>query len=175
MTLPAPADKPETPSASLASLVKRLAATIDADHFPTGDRAALRRLNPDTPPSLIFYRFAFRHLPENWEAQREAWMSLVAGIALMCPNPHRPDRPVGLALAEVGYSEKRLERLLAGEGETLQTLLLRAVRFLAAKNQACNWVDFAHLLLAKDQDKQENARLKIARDYYRNLKDHDKE
>ncbi|QXP88315.1 type I-E CRISPR-associated protein Cse2/CasB [Methylococcus capsulatus] len=170
MTHPAPADPPETPSTSLASLIGHLAATIAAEHFPTGDRAALRRLNPDTPPNLAFYRFAFRHLPQNWENRRTAWTALVAGIALMCPKPHRPDRSVGLTLAETGYSEKRLERLLAAEGDTLHTLLLRAARFLAAKNESCNWTDFAHLLLDRNPEK---ARLKIARDYYRNLKDHD--
>jgi len=168
MTHPASADLPETLSTSLASLVRHLASTIAAEHFPTGDRAALRRLNPDAMPNLAFYRFAFRHLPQNWESRRAAWTALVAGIALMCPKPHRPDRSAGLALAETGYSEKRLERLLAAEGDTLHTLLLRAARFLAAKNEACNWVDFAHLLLDTNP---ENARLKIARDYYRNLRE----
>ncbi|CAG0994828.1 hypothetical protein MYXO_02620 [Myxococcaceae bacterium] len=168
MTPTAPADAPENPSASLASSIGHIAATLTAEHFPTGDHAALRRQSPGTPPGLAFYRFAFKHLPPNWEAQRDAWMTLVSGIALMCPKPHRPDRAVGLALAEVGYSEKRLERLLASEGETLHTLLLRAVRFLAAKNASCNWVQFARLLLSTDEEKREAARLTIARFYYRN-------
>lgn len=165
----------ENPTAALASSIGHIAATLDARHFPTGDHAALRRLHPGLPPSLAFYRFAFKHLPEYWESQRNAWMTLVTGIALMCPKPHRPDRPAGLALAEAGYSEKRLERLLAAEGDTLHTLLLRAVRFLAAKNAACNWVDFARLLLTKDADKLENARLRIAKDYYRHSNEKNKD
>ncbi|MDV7391551.1 type I-E CRISPR-associated protein Cse2/CasB, partial [Arthrospira platensis SPKY1] len=82
-------------------------------------------------------------------------------------QPHRPDRPLGLALAEDGYSEARLERLLAAQDDVLHTLTLRLARFLAAKGESVNWLDLANLLLAKDRDKQEAARLKIARDYYR--------
>ncbi|BBL71646.1 type I-E CRISPR-associated protein Cse2/CasB [Methylogaea oryzae] len=167
-----PPEAPEKPAATLASSIGHIAATIDAEHFPSGERAALRRLSPDAPPSLAFYRFAFKHLPPDWEAQRNAWMAIVSGIALMCPRPHRPDRAAGLALAEAGYSEKRLERLLAAEGDTLHTLLLRAVRFLAAKNATCNWVQFARLLLSTGEEKREAARLAIAREFYRNHKDH---
>jgi CRISPR system Cascade subunit CasB len=162
--IPIPSD-----ASTLGQIIGQLAGLIATDHFPTGERAALKRLDPAGPPGLPFYRFAFRYLPENWERQQPAWMALIAGIALMCPNPHSPKRPVGLVLAEAGYSEKRLERLLAAEGETLHTLLLRAVRFLATKGEAVNWMDFARLLLTTDPDKREEARLRIARDFYRQL------
>lgn len=168
MTTPAAAEA-LTSAPNLAQVISRLAHVITADDFPTGERAQLKRLDPDGPPSLTFYRFAFRHLPENWEKQQAAWMTLVAGIALMGRTAHRPDRPAGQALAESGYTEARLERLLAAEGETLHTLLLRAARFLAAKNEACNWTDFAYLLGLRGDS--ERARLQIARYYYRNLKD----
>jgi CRISPR system Cascade subunit CasB len=88
----------------------------------------------------------------------------------MCPEPHRPDRPVGRVLAEAGYSEVRLERLLAAEGRDLQTLVLRVARFLAPKAESVNWVDLARLLITKDKGKLENVRLKFARDYYTHLK-----
>ena len=174
MATPIPIDAPDTNKTTIDSIIEHIASTIAGDHFPNGDRAALRRLGSDSPPSLAFYRFAFKHLPDNWEGNREAWQTLVAGIALMCSKshtkPHRRDRPVGQVLAEAGYSEKRLERLLAAEGETLHTLLLRAVRFLAAKNETCNWVHFAYLLSIYTKDK-ETARLTIARYYYKFLKD----
>lgn len=165
------AESPENPAPSLASSIGHIAATLASEHFPTGDRAALRRQTPGTPPGLAFYRFAFKHLPPGWEASRDAWMAIVSGIALMGSQSHRPDQPVGRVLAEAGYSEKRLERLLAAEGETLHTLLLRAARFLAAKNLACDWAQFARLLLSTDEDKREAARLAIAREFYRNLKE----
>ena len=156
-------------TSTLAQTIAHLAYVIGADRFPTGERAALKRLDPGGPASLPFYRFAFRHLPDNWERHQPAWMTLIAGIALMCPKPHNPKRPVGLALAKAGYSEKRLERLLAAEGETLRTLTLRAARFLAAKGESVNWTDFARVLLATEPAKYEEARLHIARDFYRQL------
>ena len=157
------------PTSSLGQTVGRIASVIGADRFPTSERAQLKRLQPNASPSLAFYRFAFRHLPDGWERRPGEWMTLLAGLALMGQTAHRPDRPAGQALAETGYAEARLERLLAAEGDTLSTLLLRAARFLAAKNDSCNWTDFAYLLgLGGDP---ERARLQIARAFYRNLKD----
>jgi len=161
----------ETNTGSLSKVVARIAAVLSSNSFPTGERAALKRLDPNGQPNLVFYRFAFRHLPEGWEFQTTAWMTLVAGIALMYPNPHRIDRPAGQAMAESGYSEARLERLLAARGSTLQTLLLRSVRYLAAKSASCNWTDFARLLLSIDPKKQQAVRLTIARAFYHNLKE----
>lgn len=161
----------EIPREGLGKTIAHVAAILCADSFPTGERAALRRLDPNGPANLSFYRFAFRHLPQNWEGRQPDWMTLVAGIALMCPHSHRHDQPAGQVLAESGYAEARLERLLSAEDDMLRTLLLRAARFLAAKKQACNWGDLAWLLLATEPDRRENARLNIARAYYRNLKD----
>jgi CRISPR system Cascade subunit CasB len=101
MTPTTPAKTQDDTSPSLASSIGHIAAVLDGEHFPTGDRAALRRQNPGTPPSLTFYRFAFQHLPPGWEASRDAWMAIVSGIALMCPKPHRLDRAVGLVLEAV--------------------------------------------------------------------------
>ena len=162
---------PATPT--LAQTIGRVAQVLASDHFPTGERARLKRLDPGGSPALVFYRFAFRHLPEGWENHEPAWMTLVAGIALMGESAHRSQRPVGQALAEAGYAEVRLERLLAADSATLHTLLLRAARFLAAKNASCNWVDFARLLLATDHERHESAQLAIARTFYRHMKDRD--
>jgi CRISPR system Cascade subunit CasB len=163
-------DEKETGSPDLLGSIGRIAGIITSDGFPSGDRAALKRLSPGKPPPLAFYRFAFRHLPEGWEIQEKAWMTIVGGITLMFPHPHHPDRPVGRALAEAGFPESRLERLLDSDQDVLKTLLLRAARFLSAKMETINWNDFARLLLTKDPNKLEATRLKIARDYYRNLK-----
>lgn len=158
---------PASESEGIHPTIGRLAALLGSADYPTGERAMLKRMAPGNPPPLAFYRFAYRHLPAGWERQRDAWMTLVAGLALMGVGGHRPDRKVGQVLAETKYSEARLERLLAAEGDTLLTLLLRAVRFLAAKGQAVNWLDFAYLLgLAGDP---ERARMDIARAFYRNL------
>ena len=152
---------------SLARLIGRVAAIVGSEDFPTGERAALKRLAPDRPPSLAFYRFCFEYLPEGWQRQMGAWQALLAGLALMGTQPHRPDRPVGQALAEHHYSEARLERLLAAQDDVLYTLTLRVARFLAARGESVNWLDLAQLLLAQDREKREVVRLKIAGDYYR--------
>ena len=152
---------------TLAQTTASVARVINAEDFPTGERARLKRWSPGTAPGLAFYRFAFRYLPEGWERKQEAWMTLLTAVALMCPDPHRPDLPLGRALADTGYAEARLERLLAAEGDTLHTLLLRAARFLRAKNASCNCTDFAYLLGLRGDPQR--ARLRIARDYYREL------
>jgi CRISPR system Cascade subunit CasB len=160
----------QVPEASLSQVIARVAAAIDSDWLSTGDRAALRRMSLDEPPPLVFYRFALRYLPDGWDANEESrrnWMTLVTGMALMSPNPHRPDMPFGKALAEEGYSEARLERLLSAEGDTQRALLLRAARFLAAKTAACNWVHPAQLLLTHQF--REECRRRIARDFYMNI------
>ena len=168
-TVTTSATEPETLWATIARLARRLSA----EHFSTGDRAALKRMPPDQSPPLAFYRFAFRELPEGWEFQRPAWQALSAGLALSSNhgNPHSPQRPLGRVLAEQGYSEARLERLLAAEGDTLNILLLRAARFLAAKGEAVDWTDAARLLLTTTDDGKEQIRREIAGDFYRNLKE----
>lgn len=152
---------------TLAQTTASVARVIGAEDYPAGERARLKRWSPGTAPSLAFYRFAFRCLPEGWERRSEAWMTLTTSIALMCPDPHRPDVPLGRALADIGYAEARLERLLAAEDGTLPTLLLRAARFLRAKNAGCNCTDFAYLLGLGGNPQR--VRLRIARDYYREL------
>lgn len=130
----------------------------------------LRRMAPEQRPPLAFFRLACRSLPANWEAHRREWMTLVAGIALMCPRPHRADRPAGQTLAEAGLSESRLERLLAAEGEALSHILLRTAYFLGAKGVPVNWTDLARLLLVTaDREERETIRIGIARDFYRPL------
>ena len=150
----------------LGHTIGHIAGILGSDHFATGERAALRRMNPGQSPPLYFYRFALRHLPERWETAEADWIALTAGIAIMAPHAHRPGHGLGVALGEAGYSEGRLERLLQSQGNTRRTLFLRAVRFLAAKAQPFNWLDAARLLLTRDEHKRENVHQHLARDFY---------
>jgi CRISPR system Cascade subunit CasB len=154
---------------SLASIIGSISGLIASEHFPNSDRAALKRMDPKKEPPLGFYRFAFRHLPADWPSQREAWQAILNGMALMSPHIHQPDQPLGKVLANTGYSEARLERLLGLEGETQRILMLRAVRFLAAKKQPVNWFDLACLFMTSETGKREELHLSIARHYYQNL------
>lgn|SRR5690554_6233312 len=151
---------------NLASRIAHLGGILASSQFPTGDRASLRRMSLDQPLPMTFYRFAHRHLPEDWELRWQDWVTLVAGMAIMSPKAHRPDRGLGRALAEAGYSEARLERLLAAEGDTRRLLLLRVARFASAKGTPFNWTDAARLLFTMESEKRENLHRQIARDFY---------
>lgn len=156
---------------SLGHLIGRLAAIISSENFPSRDRAALKRLAPHLPPALAFYRFCFTHMQAaDWQRNIGAWQTILAGMAIMGNHPHNAAHPVGKALAEHRYSEARLERLFRAQDDILYTLTLRVARFLAAKGESVNWWDLAQLLLAKDCEKLESVRLRIAGDYYRNQK-----
>ena len=160
---------PILPDGGLPTAIARVDVELSSPRYPTGDRAALRRMIPGRPCPLPFYRFAIRILPDDWDrdaATRQSWMAIVAGIALMGPDAHRPDRRLGRVLAEVGYSETRLERLLSAGGHTARTLVLRTARFLAAKSAPCNWVDLAQILLIRQAERRDDLALRIARDFY---------
>lgn len=159
---------PEQPS--LAAIIGRVAGIICSDSFPTSDRAKLRRMAPGQPLPLVFTRFALAYLPASWERQPEDWAVLLAGITLMAPHAHRPGYGLGRALAEAGYSEARLERLLDTDGETRRTLFLRAIRFLAAKAGPFDWLDAAQLLLSRDAAKSDYIKQRVARDFFSHLK-----
>ena len=157
---------PQATPDSIGSMIGRVAALIASENFPNADQAALKRMDLAREAPLAFYRFTMRHLPEGWQHQQPEWRAILQGMALMRPRIHNPTTPFGRALAENRYSEARLERLLAAQGESHRTLLLRAVRFLATKKLACDWRDIALLLLTQDREKRESLHMKIATDYY---------
>ncbi len=158
-------------SQSLSSVIGTIAGVISSDRFPTGERAALRRMTPRQPPPLAFYRFALSHLPDGWDHSKESqkdWMTLMAGISIMSPNAHDPKSSLGRVLAEKNYSEARLERLLSDSavGDVRRILVLRVARFLGSKSSPFNWVHAARLLLTQDDEKLMAVREQIAKDYY---------
>lgn len=156
---------------TLAQQLHLIARVLAEDSFPTGDRAVLRRMMPDGEPPLALYRLVFRYrLPEYWTLELDSfqsWLAIIAGIALMSPSANTPEIGLGRALATASYSEQRLERLLASEGDIKRLLLLRAARFLGAKNTPFNWVDGASLLLTRDPERLRRTHVRIAADFYR--------
>lgn len=153
---------------SLGSRVARIAGVMATDRFPTGERAALKRLAPNEAPGLAFFRFWPRYVGADTPPDTEVldWAVILSGMALMGRKSHQPGRRLGQVLAETRYSEARLERLLGTEDADVRRVLLsRAMRFLAAKGEPINWVDAAAWLLSADE-KREAAARRIARDYY---------
>jgi CRISPR system Cascade subunit CasB len=160
----------ETPSAgNPLDHVPKIAAVLGAEHFPTAHRAKLKRMALDGPAPLAFHRFMLEHVDEAWHRDdwMDDWRTLVCALALQRDGGHDPGRPFGRALAQAGYSEARLERLLAADGDTRRTLALRAARQLAAKGLSANWRDFGNLLFSHDPEPRERANRRLARDFYR--------
>jgi len=154
--------------AVLPSRIGQIAATLGGDHFPTGERAALKRFAPGQSVPLAYWRFWPRWLSADAppEAQSQDWALILAGLAWMGRAGHQPKARLGATLAEHGYSEQRLERLLAAEdAATRRQLFARMVRFLAAKGAAIDWLEAARFLLAGDALRETLAH-RIARDYY---------
>lgn len=157
----------------LGARVRNLARVLGSPHFPAGDRAALKRWSPGQAVPLAFYRLWLRHLGTELppETQTAAWMLLTWGLALMGAGAHRPDRPLGRALAEARYAEGRLERLLEAPDQLRPELLSSAVRFLAAKDEGFDWTQAARLLLVRDPDKRNALHRGVASTYYRSAKE----
>lgn len=154
----------------LPNVVSQLAAFLGSAGLSNGDRATLRRMQFNQPPPLGFYKLAPNRLPSGWESgqTQRSWIVIVSGMCLMYPNIHRPDRPLGLELARAHYAEARLERVLGSVGDTRRTLVLKMVRFMAARHTACDWTDVAGLLLTRDPEKLEPLHRRIAIHFYAN-------
>ncbi|MDN5938814.1 MAG: type I-E CRISPR-associated protein Cse2/CasB [Salinisphaera sp.] len=152
-----------------ADLVPRFAGWLHSDGFPNGDRAKLKRMGISGPTPLAYHRFLLRHVPEQWQgpSMAMAWRTVISGLAYQHQNPHNPKVPFGRALADIDYSELRLESLLAAGDRVLATLTLRATTRLAAKRARCNWKDIAWLLFAANDESRERSNRRIARDFYR--------
>lgn len=166
-------------SRELKSNVATIAAVLSSKSFPSGDRAALKRMNLNRFPPLCFYQFATRHLPNCWSDSLNLWQCLVQGMAWMStiPNFHRPDsaHSFGLVLAVQRYSEARLERLLAADDDIRPVLVLSATRFLTAKYTPVNWNDIAILLFTCDDRERERFNMNIATHYFSKKAELDKE
>lgn len=160
---------------SLSSMLARLAAVIGASHYPAGDRAALRRWAPGQPVPLAFYRLWLRHVGADLppETQTEAWMLIIWALATLGGEAHDPKRPWGQALAEAGFAEGRLERLLSAPDDVRADLFMQAVRFLAAKGERFDLIQAAQHLLTEDEAKRESLNRRIAQAFYRHLPETD--
>lgn len=141
------------------------------EHFHPGDRAALRRLDPLAPAGTAFTRAAM-----IWEGDDQDLRGFdvvrVAALAQAIALLGDDARNLGALLAEAGFSDARLERLLRADAQALPDLAVSAARFLAAKGLGVHAEDLADLLFAPD-DRQAEVRLNIARSYFR--KTHQKE
>ena len=164
--------------ANFGGTMTGIVETIEDKDMDKGDAASLRRMNPDNLNSAVFWRLMVRAgMPEVPDVRK--WGLIVNGMALMAHGAdlaHRPRIPVGQALYRGSgkrvpplYSEHRLSALLAARGTALHRLLERLFRTLASEGCAFNWREMAWFILneGENEDRADQARIEIARAYYR--------
>jgi len=173
---PPEADTSTDESISPSEAVGRAAGMLHPEEgsLPNGDRAALRRIDLDTPVTPTLWKVLFdleQAEAPDWIGQTKwerRWATLLMGMA-HCAGLHDYDVPLGRALAEAGWSETRFVRLLEAEGDTLPVLIRRMAQYLASKQQPANWDDVRKLLFYQSGDTAADIRLSIARPYYHTL------
>ncbi|WP_091639894.1 type I-E CRISPR-associated protein Cse2/CasB [Aquisalimonas asiatica] len=161
--------QPDTNARHPTELVAKLAHVLHAEHFPSGDRAALKRMAIKGRTPLAYHRFLLAQVPEAFHKPKwnTPWRTLICGLAMQHGQPHNASLPLGRALASIDFSESRLEQLLAADEDVLATLVLRAARRLASRRSSANWNDFARLLFASSDAERERINTRIAQDFYR--------
>lgn len=161
-------EAPKDPIASVAGQMTVLS---------TGDRARLRRIyltrsyQADGVVAGLLHR-AGVEVPER-EESFAPWR-LVAHVAALLSgtagvNPHAKGRRFGTALQAAGYSENRLLRLTAVRGAALHEQIALAARRIAHADEGPIdlWTVLRFAGLRADQAQAaEEARIRIARDYY---------
>ncbi len=183
MVLPAPTsvegDRPLSEArqtASLAQIVMSLASQIRADHYPPGDRADLRRLDPSSPGGPAFWRLMVRFVEEHPAAQLEelegwagysAWAVLLAALGEGA-ELHTKNFGLGRACFEAKVSEARFTALLRASGTTLWRAVRQLVHQLTSAGQRVDFTDLARLLLSAPENPQGTRwRRRMAGGYYR--------
>ena len=100
------------------------------------------------------------HSPYEWEKR---WAILLRSIALTGQGDSSQDDPsLGEALAQTGWSEGRLFRLLEADGESLYDQFRFATAYLESKDACPDWTQGYDLLFYNN----ERARHAIARSYF---------
>ena len=150
--------------------------SIQGSEMRTGEKASLRRMNIANPDGAMFWRMmSQRGMPRNLDMEGiRKWGLIMHGIAVMSHTENRAHNPnwrVGRVLFEVigGSSDNRLATLLAARGTILHQNLARLFRRLSVATRAFDWYEMAWFILNEGcyEERADEARIKIARAYYR--------
>ncbi len=143
--------------------------------LPNGERAQLRRmyLTGRHEAEGIVARLliiAGVTIPPGNDAFRP-WKMLVHCAAVLSGTgrkgaPSHARRSVGSALHQAGLKENRVLRLLSARGPMLDSILVQTMRRLAQTDVGPVDLFTIFNLLRDREDKAEEARLRIARDFY---------
>lgn len=148
-------------------IASRLRARIAA--APPGTLAELRR-GDHRQVSGAFFRIALDLIERERASDRDVREVRWAVFARLVAQGAHLTRglPLGHALSFAGVSEGRLLRLLQTRDEALSDAARGVVHQLVSKGVAFDALQLADLLLSQDERDEDDARRRIARDYYRN-------
>lgn len=163
---------PTSPLSRLAHVIARRANFRgDASALDNGERAALARLDPDSPRphqvgALARALVMADITPDDWQPETwKRWALIANGMALA---GHDASTHLGTQLMRAQVSESRVTRLLTARGDAFRQQLPRILRLMASRGIAPNWQELGNLILATDHDEEraERQRLRIAGHYY---------
>ncbi len=168
------------PEHPFAEALQSVATELAERDYPRGRLAALRRMDPDRPGRVaaLHALLAECDVPEHIYRDNDMlsrWALIVHGMALMAPDHHRAPSAVGASLCgergldQAIIKEQRLAQILNARGAAFRALIPRICRHLKAQNRAVDWLELAWLVLheGRNEARAEEARLRIARAYYR--------
>ena len=154
-----------------ARWVAAVSARLADPGFPTGEHAVLRRMDPHAPSGRA--EIAAERLFQSSGAKpdgkdRKRWLLIIHCLAL-ARGRHAKDETTGRILAELRYSEERLNRLLSTDFEVVADMSPRLARLLGAKGAAIDWLPLARIMrwTERNEDRADQARHRIATTYAR--------
>lgn len=135
-----------------------------------GELAALRRLAGGVP-GLAFWRIMAECRVDDSlrnDARDAIWPDVLSALAHLAPLTGE-ELPLGRALAETGYAEARLLRLLRADPASVGAEVGTVARWLAAKGVRANGFDIADFALSRgrpDADSLDRPARYIAKPYF---------
>jgi len=164
-------------SSPYSNIIESIGQILCDERFPTQQRTALNRCSlrarsTSETAGLRVLVEAGAPVETMSSIEMSSWIWLIHCMSLMSAmhrNPHsaaKQARP-GFVLQRIGFSEKRLGRLLDAQGEVFQKLLENAARSMASAGTRVNWSKIAPLVLSVQPRSlwAENARIAICRDF----------
>ena len=154
-----------------ARWIATMAGLLSSASFPTGDHAALRRMQPESPSAhaeIAAERLFVRVGLEPTRTERKRWLFVVHCLALI-NGRHDKDAITGRVLADIQYSEERLTRLLSADFRVVADVVPRLARLIGSKGVPIDWLSVSQLLLwtGRNETRADQARHWIARTYAR--------
>lgn len=127
-----------------------------------GDIASLRRMDVDAGYPAVYWKIKTQLVPDVSD-DIITRMRLAEGfkVAAILRDLHG-ESPLGIVLAETGYSEMRLSRLLRVRGQILFNEVQAAARFLKSKGRKVRVDQLADLILVPSEKLKQD----IASSYY---------